>query len=332
MRITIHRKLPVNYDARDRAFFEREFSKEIEPPSTLLLHQATITSQGIVYEKLRLVKSSLVPEIPNRLTVLHLIAQVLKKKKLKWTGSQTPVVVFDYWYTGYFHWMTEALPRLLYQQKLGKDFVPVIPRDNSAPFIEKTLEPFHLEACAWIAPTEYLRAREVLLVKHTAPTGNFNEDLVRELRTLFRSHFVNTGTTQTVDRIYVSRGRTGRRRVINENEVSALLRSYGFVTLYFEDYTFEKQVQLASQTTMMISIHGAGLTNMLFMKEKTSVLEFRPKNDYTNLCYFALASALDLNYYYQFGEPEQDRGDINDDLFIDLIKLKENVERMLSPS
>jgi hypothetical protein len=81
MRIAIHRKLPVNYDERDKAFFEREFSREIEPPSSLLLHRATITSQGIIYEKLRLVRSSLVPEISNRLTVLHLMAQVLKKEE-----------------------------------------------------------------------------------------------------------------------------------------------------------------------------------------------------------------------------------------------------------
>ena len=330
MRIALHRKLPVNYDERDKAFFEREFSREIEPPSSLLLHQATITSQGIVYEKLRLVKSSLVPEIPNRLTALHLIVQVLKKKKRKWTGTQTPAVVFDYWYKGYFHWMTEALPRLLYLRKLGNDFVPVVPDDSGAPFIQKTLEPFNFESCAWIRPNEYMMARSALLVKHTAPTGNYNEELIRELRTLFRSYFFNANTLSTFDKIYISRQRTNRRRVINESDVSALLREFGFVTLYFEDYTFEKQVQLAARTTMMISIHGAGLTNMLFMNEKTSVLEFRPKNDRTNLCYFAMASALDVNYYYQFGE--QDNQSINDDLFIDLAKLRVNVERMLSAS
>src|SRR6185295_8017269 len=111
--------------------------------------------------------------------------------------------------------------------------------------------------------------------------------------------------------------RTNRRRVLNEAEVSGLLREYGFVTLYFEDYTFEKQVHLSSNATMLISIHGAGLTNMLFMKEKASVLEFRPKNDHTNLCYYALASALDLNYYYQFGEAGDPTQSIHDDLFID---------------
>jgi len=169
-----------------------------------------------------------------------------------------------------------------------------------------------------------------LLVKHTAPTGNYNEGLIRELRTLFRTYYGAANASRPVDKIYISRSRASRRRVINDEAVSNLLRDYGFVTLHFEDYTFEKQVHLAANASMLISIHGAGLTNMLFMKPKASVLEFRPQNDDTNLCYYALASALDLNYFYQFGEPGQKEHGINDDVMVGLPKLRENVERMLS--
>ena len=330
MKIVVKRKIPANYDERDKVFFQREFVREIEEPSSLTIRNAFITSQGIVYSKFSVVKASLVPDIPNDLNVLHLIAQMIKKRKIKWTGTKTPSVVFDYWYKGYFHWMTEALPRILYLKKLGNDFIPVVPNDAATPFIQKTLLPFDFDSLGWIKPGEYLFARKALLVRHTAPTGNCNEDLIRELRTLFRRYFAGAIAAHPVDRIYVSRLRSNRRRVINEGDVSALLREFGFVTLYFEDYSFEKQVQLTANAAMLISIHGAGLTNMLFMNAQTSVLEFRPKDDHTNLCYFALASALDLNYYYQFGEPEQNTKSIHDDLFIDLAKLKENVERMLS--
>ena len=330
MKIVVKRKLPANYDERDKVFFQREFVKEIDEPSSLSIRNAFITSQGIVYANFSVVKASLVPDIPNDLNVMHLIAQMIKKRKIKWTAEKTPSVVFDYWYKGYFHWMTEALPRILYLKKLGNDFIPVVPNDGDSPYIQKTLLPFGFDLLGWIKPGEYLFARKALLVRHTAPTGNCNEDLMRELRALFRRYFVGTKTARPGDRIYISRLRSNRRRVINEGEVSTLLREFGFVTLYFEDYSFEKQVQLMSNATMLISIHGAGLTNMLFMDAQTSVLEFRPKGDHTNLCYYALASALDLNYYYQFGEREHNTNSINDDLFIDLAKLKENVERMLS--
>src|SRR5258706_3576174 len=330
MKIVVKRKLPANYDERDEVFFQREFVKEIEAPSSLTIRNAFITSQGIVYSKFNIVKASLISDTPNDLGVQHLIAQMIRKRRLKWTGTKTPSVVFDYWYKGYFHWMTEALPRILYLKQLGTDFTPVVPNDVDVPFIHQTLLPFNFDAPGWIRPDEYLFSRKALLVKHTAPTGNFNEDLMRELRTLFRGYFTNSITAQPADRIYVSRMRATRRRVINEEGVSALLREYGFVTLYFEDYTFEKQLTMASHARMLISIHGAGLTNMLFMKAQTSILEFRPQNDYTNLCYYALASALDLNYYYQFGESEQNTQGINEDLFINLTKLRENIEKMIS--
>ena len=330
MKVVVKRKLPANYDERDKVFFQREFVKAMEEPSSLTIRNAFITSQGVVYTGWRIVKASLVPDIPNDLNVSHLIAQMIKKSKIKWMGRKIPSVVFDYWYKGYFHWMTEVLPRILYLKKFGSDFIPVVPDATDAPFIRKTLLPFDFKEYVWIKPDEYLFARKALLVRHTAPTGNYNEDLIRELRTLFRKYFVSAITAYPVDKIYISRLRTSRRRVINEEAISALLGEYGFLTLYFEDYSFEEQVRLAANAGMLISIHGAGLTNMLFMKAQTSILEFRPKDDDTNLCYYALASALDLNYYYQFGEPEQKAKSIHDDLYIDVVKLRENVERMLS--
>jgi hypothetical protein len=38
---------------------------------------------------------------------------------------------------------------------------------------------------------------------------------------------------------------------------------------------------------------------MIFMPAATSVLELRYQNDRHNNCYYALASALDIDYYYQ---------------------------------
>src|SRR5260221_9326474 len=104
MKIVVKRKLPANYDERDKVFFQREFVKEIEEPASLAVRHAHITSQGIVYASFKVVEASLVSGPTNGIGTLHLIAQLVNKKKLKWTGTQTPAVVFDYWYKGYFHW------------------------------------------------------------------------------------------------------------------------------------------------------------------------------------------------------------------------------------
>ena len=53
-----------------------------------------------------------------------------------------------------------------------------------------------------------------------------------------------------------------------------------------------------SQCSLLISIHGNALTNMLWMPEGSTVLEIRRSGDSHNNCYFSLASALGHKYYY----------------------------------
>lgn len=48
---------------------------------------------------------------------------------------------------------------------------------------------------------------------------------------------------------------------------------------------------------------------MLFMPDGTKVIEFRKKNDDHNNCYFSLASALNLKYYYMLCEPVNETED-----------------------
>ena len=39
----------------------------------------------------------------------------------------------------------------------------------------------------------------------------------------------------------------------------------GFETVYTEELSFAEQVRLFSETRCLVSIHGAGLTNLMFM-------------------------------------------------------------------
>ena len=69
---------------------------------------------------------------------------------------------------------------------------------------------------------------------------------------------------------------------------------------------------------------------MLYMKEGGYVMVFRLAGDETNLCYFSLASALDLNYVHQFGKPASDTETIHTaNLVIDIKLFEQNVEQML---
>jgi capsular polysaccharide biosynthesis protein len=62
--------------------------------------------------------------------------------------------------------------------------------------------------------------------------------------------------------------------VINEDELLPVLEKFGFKVYYFESMTFREQVTLVSGAEIILGMHGAGMTNMIFMPEGRKVVEF----------------------------------------------------------
>jgi hypothetical protein len=62
------------------------------------------------------------------------------------------------------------------------------------------------------------------------------------------------------------------------------------------------------------------------MRDGGSVLELRHQTDNINNCFFTLASALDLNYFYQTCAPQNVKADPHEaDLLIDPKELEGNL-------
>jgi len=92
-------------------------------------------------------------------------------------------------------------------------------------------------------------------------------------------------------------------------------------------------VEISSQARYLVSNHGAGMTNMLFMPEGSNVLELRHREDCINNCYFTLSSALNLNYFYQTCPSGGDAQDPHAaDLLVDANALRANLTLMLASS
>jgi capsular polysaccharide biosynthesis protein len=181
----------------------------------------------------------------------------------------------------------------------------------------------------FIRPGEVLHCRNLLLPTHTAPSGHYNEDLIRGVRDVLLSAYGEPGEQADGERIYISRQSATKRRIVNEDEVTLTLRKFGFQTIFAEGLSFEQQVRTFSRARYIVSNHGAGLTNMLFMREGGSVLELRHHSDRINNCYFTLCSALNLNYFYQTCLPASDGPDPHTvDLLVDLQQLESNLRNL----
>ena len=73
---------------------------------------------------------------------------------------------------------------------------------------------------------------------------------------------------------------------------------HGFEIVYTEKLSLKDQISLMCETKTLVSLHGAALTNMIFLPENSEVIELRNHGDSKTNCYFNLANALGLKYYY----------------------------------
>ncbi|MCJ8140406.1 glycosyltransferase 61 family protein [Falsirhodobacter halotolerans] len=74
-------------------------------------------------------------------------------------------------------------------------------------------------------------------------------------------------------RLYVRRTSGRNRPLIGEEGLIDLLRPAGFEVVAFEDHGTEQQARMVAEAEALVSIHGAGMTNMLFAPEGCLVVE-----------------------------------------------------------
>jgi hypothetical protein len=327
--MTSTRRFPVNICANDVRLFEHELEKMI-PATFLTVHRDLMVSPGgILFRRTAVLPESFpVGRFDDFMSAKSRLSFLLRNSLF---GRQPlcendAVWVTDSWSNEYFHWITDALPRLLALSEMLTDPVLLLPGAyESIDYVVKSLTPFHLARVTFVRET--CRCKHLSITSHTAPTGNYNDGLIMRLRDLFRAHFGANDGNNYPSRVYISRGKALRRWISNEDECRRVLRDYGFTTIHFEEHTFDEQVRIAMNAECMVSNHGAGLTNMLFMGEKGRVLELRRSGDAKNNCYFSLASALDLHYYYQLCESDTPGADtFTGNLIVDCDRLRANLE------
>lgn len=117
-------------------------------------------------------------------------------------------------------------------------------------------------------------------------------------------HHVHTriGPQTRRRRIVVQRKSRRERAVHNEARLLDRLAPLGFETLCFEDLTVEQQATAMAQADCVVALHGAGVANMLFVREGCLVVEL--SNLQTLLARFGdfspLAHAAGARYLHAF--------------------------------
>ena len=307
------RKLPRNFNQEHLQLFQHELEKNIPQSDLLRFHNVRVSSEGLLFKGLKMLPESFafpveLDEWKRRSVFKFLVTNYLFRKQRK--IDREVLWITDYWSKGYFHWLTDALTRLFVVRDRLDQLTLTLPWEFATrEFVKPSLDVFGVKNVDFIQPNEVIECRSLVMPTHTAPSGHFKDEVIRGVRAKLLDAFGDANYRGAGERIYISRRVAGRRRIANESEVIHVLEQFGFETICAEELSFEEQVKVASRARYLVSNHGAGLTNMLFMREGGSVLELRHRADWINNCYFILASALDLSYFYQLCEPSSVGGD-----------------------
>jgi hypothetical protein len=331
--VVARRKLPVNFDQAHRALFEGELERVI-PETRLLRFQDVLASpEGLLFKGIRILPESFA--FPYHLddwrfpTLVKFFATnyaLRRRRKIE----REVLWITDHWSTGHFHWLTDVLTRLFVVRHLLPDLLLVLPAQHETrDVVRSSLRAFGVRNVEFMRPDEVVEFRSLVMPSHTAPSGHFNDEAIRGVREVLLLAYGDA--SEKDERLYISRGKAGKRRIVNEDDVIAILRRFGFEIVRAEELSFEQQVRICSRARYIVSNHGAGLTNMLFMQSGGSVLELRHQADCINNCFFTLSSALDLNYFYQTCAPQDPSLNPHEaHVLVDPDKLEKNVTLLLS--
>ncbi len=327
-------KLPANFDANNPEFaiFQNVVPEICLAPKINFLKKVRIATNSVVFNYFKIVQESCITE-NNYQEYQKGYKFFLKFIFPKFNFSKkTFLLITDEWTSNYYHWHIFALKKLviLKSENLLENSLLFLPKKYQRyKFALASLEKFGIKKnqIVFLRRKSNIKVANLALVKDQQQ----HQKLFQEIRKTLLENAVKKDFGFG-DKVYISREGQVLRYVENETEVVALLEKYGFKKIIAEKFSYDEQINICRDIKYLVSPHGAGLTNILFMAENSSILEMASKPCGTRSAseYRTLASMLDINYFYQECPA---RGKIQDfhqgSLLVDLEKLEKNLKLML---
>lgn len=266
------------------------------------LKNHALLSDGSVFRNFVAVPESFVLIDEGRLPIHNwkgLLKISFTYHKVELSQNITYVLVHNS-YTGYFHWLLESLPRILIAKEKLPHFSLLLPNTFTDSFYKDTLDLLGVNTVERIHAKTIYKAPKLALPYLLEPMGSFSPAIVANLKNVL----LNSPLLSSVDEsklpksglLYVSRKKAPRRKIVNEQQVEELMLQHGFDVICFEDYTTYEQILLCSRARAIVTIHGAGLSNILFMPQGSTVIELRKFDNNLNHTYERLSHALGHKY------------------------------------
>ena len=247
----------------------------------------------------------------------HYIFQLAKLPPPTFLDANVACCVTPAGGNNYFHWMIDVLPKLylLEQSSISWEKIDYwVFNTLQFSFCQETLSRLRIpqNRIVEISGETHLQAKNLICTSSPSITNDGRVPISRWIINFLRDQFLLNSCSDAfrVDppkRIWISRMDSSRRSISNEQEVIDFLEPFGFISVKLSSLSVLEQATLFNQSEVVIAPHGAGLTNLVFCKPGTKVIEiFLPPDvngrwsgigDY---CY--LSNQLNLSYFYMLSD------------------------------
>lgn len=229
----------------------------------------------------------------------------------------------------YYHWLFESIQRVDLIKKCNYKVFDILSTIGNQKFYKESCEALKYKFYN-LRLNSYQCDNLILTSLQRAPVSNYR--ICKSLKKMFLPFVV---PKQKKERIYSKR--VGDRRIIiNEKEVDAIMKKYGFKTVINQENNFLKQVEMYNSASVVVGVHGANLANIVFCEPETKILEIH-NPEFVGLCYWYVANYSDLDYHYLManGKISSSReeysyvGNCFNNITIDIKKLEQSLQLIL---
>lgn len=257
-------------------------------------------------------------------------------RKITLDKTKTYALIHTKWFN-YSFWMTSSLVRLRMLYETKSEFTLIYPEEwDNIPYVQDTLKAFPNLKIEKIPAGVHIQVPHLLLPEVRPYTACLNEQDIKGVSSQMQDFYYDEiqKINDTPQKLFVNRKKASCRKMTNESEVADLLRQRGFVEIDFDDLTFVEQMAYMRNAKQVVMLHGAGMTNIMFAKPKTKVLELM--HEYTEprtyrFIYWFLTVQMQCDYYVQFCKTIDNHVDEwRKDVVVDTKQLVENLNLMES--
>lgn len=259
-------------------------------------------------------------EFNKGMNISHSIYYTLKQARIRQL-SGTAAIIGTAGAGIYYHWMMDILPRL----GLLENEIPLFSTDHfitgymGLPFQDETLQKAGIDRAKIIASNNnryfHVEAARLYVPSFAGPLDQPALFQVQYLQQLYAGEM---STTIPYRHIYISRKKTGRRHLVNEEALTGYLSRFHFEIVYAEEMTVAVQARLFSEASVVVCPHGSALTNLVFCRPGTIVIDIFNAS-HINACFWFLSQANQLDYHFICGTPVNvDGNPKNDHTIVDL--------------